>query len=196
MDPGQDVDHLAIGDILVAGPGQAADESAPVIGQGGIAAEGDAIDDRALHRRAIGIHTAGTDALQLDRRVDDEVFVVGAAPVVAWVGVIDRAGIDHDQGFPSGNIGRSVERILQGMFVTAWCCGWQRWDRRSSLRRLRRRWGCRCHCRHLPETEHMEGQGVDRALAIRGGDLQLVWTGAESSPGRHCKCDLAIAPGD
>ena len=59
----QDIDNLAFAYILIAIPGEAGDLGAPGIGQGGVAAKCNAVDDRAIHRGSIRINAARTDTL-------------------------------------------------------------------------------------------------------------------------------------
>ena len=150
------------------------DAGVPVSRHRTVAGEGAAVDDGAAHRT---VGAARADALQLDAAGDDQVFVVRAARVLAWVGA-RVVRIDDDQRLAVVGVvderGRGVECFLDRMVG----CGWQRFLRREVAGgRNRTVDDSRAHFEELrvvAGSQHMKRQAVDRALTVGRDDLQLL----------------------
>ena len=83
--------------------------------QVGVAAEGNAVDDRALHRCCHRRTRRQADALQFDRRVHDRGFRSRRRVRCSAGCQIDGAGVDHHQGILVRTLGRcGIDRALDG----------------------------------------------------------------------------------
>ena len=168
---GEDVDDLTVADVLVAVPGHPAELGVPVGGELGVAGERTAVDDRAGHE-GVALEATGADALELDRRGHDQVLVVGAPRVEAWVARCRGTGVDdHEVVAVVGEAG--VERPL---------------DRGVGLAGSDLTDG-----RVVPRAEDVEGQAVDRVLAVVRGDLELVRPDRRAAG--HGHVDVRVGPG-
>src|SRR5581483_5962455 len=176
----QYIHHLAVVDVLVAGPGEAVQQVEPGRLARRVGAEAGAVDHRAEDAGIVGVHAARPDDLQLDRRVDDDVLVVAAVRVIGC----GRAGEDDHQ-CRAGVVGR-LDRVLDRVVVPV-----------RSRYRL-----CRIDGEDgwvigvgPASANHMEGQAIDGLLAVGGLDRQLVCPSRRSIRNGDHDCTVVPARG-
>ena len=179
-------DDRAVVDGLVAVPGEGIEARVPVGRDRSVAAEGAAVDDRAAHG---AVRAARADALELHALGDDQVLVVRAARVLARVGARLVRVDDHERA-GRGRVERVLDRMVGGRRK-----GLGRGEpaaggdlRRRVVRVVRR--ADLVDLRVVGPTDPVEGQAVDRGLAVGGGDHQLVRTLADRRRDHRCDRDL------